>query len=138
MSLLLAILRTLAPEGTGNKFGGGMFVKNMYDRRKRTNPGPRFVDRYDLVSGDPTLLTSPDLDGVNTQRGANPIKPLATASPKVKAVARSTRELSAILTFTGGPKANTNAERMIQAEMEIRARKNSYNDAAAILLLLAS
>ena len=135
MSLLLAILRTAS---TANKFGGGMFVKAMYDRRKRTNPGPRYVDRYDLVSGEPVLLTSPDLGGVNTQGGANPIKTLATASPKFKAVSRSTRELSAILTFTGGPKANTNAERMIQAEMEIRARKNSYNDAAAILLLLAS
>ena len=136
MSLLLAILRTLAPEGTGNKFGGGMFVKNMYDRRKRTNPGPRYVDRYDLVSGEPVPFTNgTSVDTPALVRTAT-IHPEPTPI-KARAASRSTRPMADVITFIRSGETLARAEKMVLEEQAIRERQY-LNNAVAILLLLAS
>ena len=136
MSLLLAILRTLAPEGTGNKFGGGMFVKNMYDRRKRTNPGPRYVDRYDLVSGEPVPFTNGTSADAPALARAVPSQPEPTPA-KARAASRTARPMADVITFIRSGETLARAEKMVLEEQAIRERQY-LNNAVAILLLLAS
>lgn len=142
MSLLLAILRTLAPPvpDTGNKFGGGMFVRAMYDRRKRTKAPPRFIDRYDLVTkGNESSANGENMpaDGnISPGRNLLPVQ----SQPKItraKPVRSKHKPVIDLITFAEGGVARANAERMMKAELEIQARRN-LNDAIAVLLLLAS
>lgn len=132
MSLLLAILRTLAPESTANKFGGGMFVKAMYDRRKRTKAPPRFVEY--AGEGNPAI---PETQPEATQPKGRNLLP-APKPTKIKTVTRlDHRPVINITTFAEGGAARAKAEKIMKAELEIQARKNQ-NDALAVILLLAS
>ena len=133
MSLLLAILRTLAPESTANKFGGGMFVKAMYDRRKRTKAPPRFVEY--AGEGNP-ITPEAQSEAIQTNKGRN-LLPVPKPT-KIKAATRQAgRPVISLSTFADGGVARQNAERMMKAELEIHARRNQ-NDALAVILLLAS
>ena len=143
MSLLLAILRTLAPvPETGNKFGGGMFVRAMYDRRKRTKAPPRFIDRYDLVTkGNESSVNGENMPANGNISPGRNLLPVQN-QPKIAKVTpvKTRRNLPTVNLFTivhQGGVAQANAEKLVKAELEIQARRN-LNDAIAVLLLLAS
>lgn len=126
MSLLLAILRTLAPESTANKFGGGMFVKAMYDRRRRTKAPPRFIE----YTGEGNQPPEAQPKGRNLLPAPKPTK--------IKTATRlDHRPVINITTFAEGGAARAKAEKIMKAELEIQARRNQ-NDALAVILLLAS
>lgn len=130
MSLLLAILQTLSPPDTGNKFGGGMFVKAMYDRRRRTKAAPRFIEY--TGEGNPA---SPAAEATQP-RGRNLLP--AHKPAKIKTAIRlDHRPVINLTTFAEGGAARAKAEKIMRAELEIQARRNQ-NDALAVILLLAS
>ena len=130
MSLLLAILRTLAPESTANKFGGGMFVKAMYDRRRRTKAPPRFVEY--AGEGNPA---TPEAEAAQT-KGRN-LLPAPNPTKIKTAIRLDHRPVINLTTFAEGGAARAKAEKIMKAELEIQARRNQ-NDALAVILLLAS
>ena len=130
MSLLLAILQTLSPPDTGNKFGGGMFVKAMYDRRRRTKAPPRFVEY--AGEGNPA---TPEAEA--TQPKGRNLLP-APKPTKIKTATRlDHRPVINLTTFAEGGAARAKAEKIMKSELEIQARRNQ-NDALAVILLLAS
>lgn len=132
MSLLLAILQALSPPDTGNKFGGGMFVKAMYDRRRRTKAPPRFVE-YAGEGNPSTLEAQPE---ATHPKGRNLLP--APKPAKIKTATRlDHRPVINITTFAEGGAARAKAEKIMKAELEIQARRNQ-NDALAVILLLAS
>ena len=138
MSLLLAILNT-ASEGFKPFGGGGVFIFKLYERRKRaTSPAqPRIVEyEGERHSGMSEVLGSQDAHPI--PRGKN-ILPVPKV-PKIKSAVRklpSQNHSINLMSFALGGVAQQNAERLMQAEIAIQERR-IYNDAVAIMLLLAS
>ena len=138
MSLLLAILNT-ASEGFKPFGGGGVFIFKLYERRKRaTSPAqPRIVEyEGERHSGMSEMPGSQEATPAPKGKNLLPVPKV----PKIKGAVRKEFKHNPTInlaSFALGGVAQQNAERLMKAEIEIQERR-IYNDAVAIMLLLAS